>query len=195
MVGKEEGTLRGAGLFCPCLLCESKSALLPSKGQGTGLVEVPRSRHSSRVSPGLGGTDRSHKEPLLYPGKSGYMHMLVLSCRLFVSERAHSSCLSPTWLPPPESLLICLERDSHPACQPWGSLALLILARAGAAPQLGIGRGPGRVSGFAGAQPGCISHQALPSLSVEMAELLKARALGLNSATAAYGPCDLGHVP
>ena len=55
--GKEEGTLRGVGLFCLCLLCESKSALLPSKGQGTGLVEVPRSQGSSRVSPGLAGTD------------------------------------------------------------------------------------------------------------------------------------------
>ena len=72
---------------------------------------------------------------------------------------------------------------------------MLILAWAGAAPQLGVGRGPVRVSGFAGAQPGCISHQALPSFSVEMAELFKAGVLGLNSATGTYGPRDLRHIP
>ena len=47
--GKEEGTLRGVGLFCLCLLCESKSALLPSKGQGTGLVEGWKEEDKERL--------------------------------------------------------------------------------------------------------------------------------------------------
>ena len=57
VMGKEEGTLRGVGLFCVSLFCDSKTALLPSKEQGTGLVEVPQSQGSSRIFPGLGGTD------------------------------------------------------------------------------------------------------------------------------------------
>lgn len=53
MMGKEEGTLSGKGLFCLLLLCDSKSALLSSEGQGAGLVEMPRSWGSSRIPLGL----------------------------------------------------------------------------------------------------------------------------------------------
>ena len=52
-MGKEEGTLSGKGLICLLLSCDSKSALLPSKGQETGLVEMPRSWDSSRIPLGL----------------------------------------------------------------------------------------------------------------------------------------------
>lgn len=53
VMGKEEGTLSGKSLFCLLLLCDSKSALLSSKGQGARLVEMPRSWGSSRIPLGL----------------------------------------------------------------------------------------------------------------------------------------------
>lgn len=114
-------------------------------------------------------------EPFFIQGSPGYMHVLALGCRLFVSE-AHSSCLSPPgclcW-----SLLICLGEGSR--LPTWGSLGLLILARAGAAPQLGIGRGPGRVSGFVKVPSLAVSASSTAlTLSVEMARIVKSKGAG-----------------
>lgn len=96
--GERRGDPERRNSFCPCLLCESKSAL-PSKVWRANSV-----RHTAGAPAGFPWAWEAKaqidptRNPFFIQGSLDTC-TLALSCRLFVSERAHSSCSVPTWLP------------------------------------------------------------------------------------------------
>lgn len=133
------------------------------------------------------------------------MNMLCLSCRPFKTcLRDLPAFPGPPHLPPPESLLICQKCDAPAQAASVGeeSQGWLILARAGAAPQPGVGRGPGKNHGVC-ARPAwcCLRSSTAPSwacsalrLPCEDGTVVESRILGFNSVATTYQLCGVGWV-